>query len=77
MKGTNSFTSLNSSHGLKIDSTSRVYPYSAKLIYNELKNCLKSPMSLIENSFELRKKLEDLVLDDHVFLPLDLRNRRG
>lgn len=43
-----------------------------KTIYGELKNCVVTPKSHISNSFELKEKINNLVIDENfVFLSLD------
>lgn len=47
--------------------------FQAKNLYNELKKCVKKPLSHINNSFELKDKLRGIIIDDSLaFVSLDV-----
>ena len=47
--------------------------FLAKVIYDELKIAISTPTSHINNSFELKRKIETIKIDqDHVLLSLDV-----
>ena len=47
--------------------------FLAKILYDELKDSIKVPKSHLNDSLDLKRKLEDLVVDDnHVLLSLDV-----
>ena len=47
--------------------------FLAKILNNELKNCIKKPESHINNSFELKEKLVDLTIPaDSILVSLDV-----
>ena len=49
--------------------------FLAKVINEELKNSVKLPKSHINNSFELKEKLKNIILDDdHVIFALDVNS---
>ena len=49
--------------------------FLAKVINEELKNSVKLPKSHINNSFELKEKFQNIILDDdHVIFSLDVNS---
>ena len=49
--------------------------FLAKILYDELKDSIKVPKSHLNDSLDLKRKLEDLIVDDnHVLLSLDVNS---